>query len=60
MALTVLILPLDIGPLLLFMNAKEYVGEYRNGWISNTAIIIVIGVVFVIALGAIPLELLGG
>jgi Mn2+/Fe2+ NRAMP family transporter len=60
MALTAVILPLAIGPFLVLMNDREYVGEYRNGWISNTVVIFTIALAFVLAIVAIPLEILGG
>jgi Mn2+/Fe2+ NRAMP family transporter len=60
MALTALILPFDIAPLLLLMNDEAYLGKYRNGWLSNAVVILVIGLVFLVALVAIPLEIIGG
>jgi Mn2+/Fe2+ NRAMP family transporter len=59
MALTALILPFDIAPLLLLMNDEVYLRGYRNGWLSNT-VVLVIGLVFVVALVAIALEIIGG
>jgi Mn2+/Fe2+ NRAMP family transporter len=60
MAITVLILPPAIVPFLVLMNDKHYVGKYRNGWISNSVIIFTIALSFVLAIIAIPLEILGG
>ncbi len=60
MAITVLILPPAIVPLLVLMNDNHYVGKYRNGWISNSVIIFAIALSFVLAIIAIPLEILGG
>jgi hypothetical protein len=36
------------------------VGEYGNGWISNTAVIVISLLASVLALVAIPLQLMGG
>jgi Mn2+/Fe2+ NRAMP family transporter len=60
MALTALPIPLAISPFLVIMNDREYVGEYRNGWISNTVVIFTVGLGFILALVAIPLVFLGG
>ncbi|NEU73131.1 divalent metal cation transporter [Hassallia byssoidea VB512170] len=60
MAITAVILPPVIIPFLVLMNDKLYVGKYRNGWISNSVIIFTIVLAFVLALVAIPLEILGG
>ncbi|GAX43136.1 natural resistance-associated macrophage protein [Tolypothrix sp. NIES-4075] len=60
MAITAVILPPVIIPFLVLMNDKLYVGKYRNGWISNSVVIFTIVLAFVLALVAIPLEILGG
>lgn len=60
MALTATILPLVLGPFLILMNDEHYLGKYRNGWVSNTAVIAIIALAFVLAIVAIPLEILGG
>lgn len=60
MALTALILPPVIIPFLILMNDQSYVGKYRNGWISNSVVIFTIALAFVLAIVAIPLEVLGG
>ena len=60
MALTTVILPLVILPFLVLMNDESYVGEHRNGWISNGVVIFTIGLAFVLAIVAIPLEIIGG
>jgi Mn2+/Fe2+ NRAMP family transporter len=60
MAVTTLILPLVTIPFLVLMNDQRYVGKYRNGWISNSVIVLTIALSFVLALVAIPLEFLGG
>jgi Mn2+/Fe2+ NRAMP family transporter len=60
MALTSFTLPLAIVPFLLLMNDPIYLGKYRNGWISNSVVSIVVLISFVLALISIPLEIMGG
>ena len=60
MALTAVILPLTIIPFLVLMNDRSYVGDHCNGWISNSITIFTIVLTFVLAIVAIPLEVLGG
>jgi Mn2+/Fe2+ NRAMP family transporter len=60
MALTALLIPLAIVPFLVLMNDREYVGDHRNGWSSNTVVIFTVGLGFILALVAIPLVVLGG
>lgn len=60
MALTAVILPPVILPFLILMNDEFYVGNYRNGWVSNSVVIFTIGLAFVLAIVAIPLEIIGG
>jgi Mn2+/Fe2+ NRAMP family transporter len=60
MALTAVILPLVVLPFLILMNDESYVGSYRNGWFSNSLVVFIITLTFVLAIAAIPLEILGG
>ena len=60
MAITAVILPPVIIPFLVLMNDQSYVGKYRNGWISNSVVIFTIALTFVLAIVAIPLEIIGG
>jgi len=60
MALTALSLPVTVLPLLVLMNDPLYLGDRTNGWISNAAVLAVSLVACVVALVAIPLQLLGG
>ncbi|MDQ3813319.1 MAG: divalent metal cation transporter [Armatimonadota bacterium] len=60
MAITAVILPLVTLPFLILMNDERYVGEYRNSWISNCAVVLIIGLAFILAVVAIPLQILGG
>lgn len=60
MALTATTLPVVVVPFLVLMNDEAYVGKHRNGWLSNSVIIFVIGLAFVLAVVAIPLEIVAG
>lgn len=60
MALTAATLPVSIVPFLFLMNDKNYVRSYRNGWVSNTMVLLIIGLAFVLAIVTIPLQMFGG
>jgi Mn2+/Fe2+ NRAMP family transporter len=60
MALTAATLPLAIVPFLFLMNDPIYMGEHRNGWISNGVVAVVILISFILAVISIPLEIIGG
>jgi Mn2+/Fe2+ NRAMP family transporter len=60
MALTAATLPVSIVPFLFLTNDKYYVRDYRNGWISNTVVLLIIGLAFVVAIVTIPLQIFGG
>lgn len=60
MALTALTAPLIGIPFLVLLNDEHFVGEHRNGWLSNSVVTVIILLSFVVALVAIPLELAGG
>jgi Mn2+/Fe2+ NRAMP family transporter len=60
MALTAATLPLAIVPFLFLMNDPIYLGEHRNGWISNSVVAIIILISFVLAVISIPLQIVGG
>jgi Mn2+/Fe2+ NRAMP family transporter len=60
MALTSATLPLAIVPFIFLMNDPIYLGKYRNGWLSNSIVMIVIVISFVLAIVSIPLEWIGG
>lgn len=60
MALTAVILPSVIIPFLVLMNDRKYVGDHANGWLSNSVILFTIALTFVLAIVAIPLEIIGG
>ena len=60
MALTAATLPLAIVPFLFLMNDPIYLGEHRNGWVSNSVVSIIILISFVLAVISIPLQIMGG
>ena len=60
MALTAATLPVSIVPFLFLMNDYTYVRTYRNGWFSNTVVLAIIGLAFVLAVVSIPLQIFGG
>ncbi|HEY3056662.1 MAG TPA: Nramp family divalent metal transporter [Thermoanaerobaculia bacterium] len=60
MAMAVVILPLVILPLLVIMNDEKYLKEQRNGWISNTVGVAAVVAAIILAIVAIPLEIIGG
>ncbi len=59
MALTAVILPVVVAPLIVLMNDQHYLSEHRNGWVANVAVITVTLVAFVLAAMAIPLQFAG-
>lgn len=59
MALTALSLPVAVVPFLFLMNDQRYVGEFRNGIISNTAVLLIIALSFALALVSLPLQIFG-
>ncbi len=60
MAITALSLPFGVVPFLFLMNDRNFVGVHRNGWMSNAAVLIIIGLSFVVALITVPLQIFGG
>jgi Mn2+/Fe2+ NRAMP family transporter len=60
MALTSATLPLAIVPFLILMNDSSYLGENTNGIISNSVVVIVMLLSFVLAIVSIPLQIFGG
>ena len=59
MALTAVILPLSVVPMLVLMNDKKYVGEHVNGRISNAVVVFIVMLAALMAIVAIPLEIVG-
>ena len=60
MALTAATLPVSIVPFLFLMNDRSYVRTYCNGWFSNSVVLVIIGLAFVLAVVTIPLQIYGG
>jgi len=60
MALTAVVLPLAILPFLLLLNDEGFVGTHRNGPIGNIVVAFTIFMAAIIAIVAIPLEIIGG
>lgn len=60
MAVTTVILPLVVFPFLVLMNDARYVKEHRNGVAANVAVFAIVGLAFLLAVVAIPLEIFGG
>jgi Mn2+/Fe2+ NRAMP family transporter len=60
MALTALSLPVTVVPLLIIMNDREYLGDNVNHWVANAAVLFISVVACIVAVVAIPLQLLGG
>jgi len=60
MALTSATLPLAIVPFLILMNDPDYLEDKTNGIVSNTVVVIVMVMSFVLAIVSIPLQILGG
>jgi len=60
MALTAATLPLAIVPFIFLMNDPIYLGQHRNGWVSNSVVLIIILISFVLAVISIPLQIVGG
>ena len=60
MAFTAVVLPVVVLPFLVLMNDPHYVGEHRNGRVSNTFVLLVIVLAAVIAIVSIPLVIIGG
>jgi len=60
MVLTAVSLPLSVVPFLLLMNDESYVGEHKNGRLSNAVVLFVVALSFLLALVSIPLEIAAG
>jgi len=59
MALSAATLPLLVMPFLIVMNDKVYMKEHTNGWLSNGVVIVITVLAFVLAVIAIPLQIMG-
>ncbi|AVA23667.1 Nramp family divalent metal transporter [Rhizobium sp. NXC24] len=59
MAITAISLPFGVVPFLILMNDPIYVGEHRNGWVGNAAVVFIVAMAFVLSIVTTPLEILG-
>ena len=59
MAMTVIALPIVIGPLIVIMNDKQYLRTHTNGIVTNVAVVAIIALAFLLALVAIPVQIMG-
>jgi Mn2+/Fe2+ NRAMP family transporter len=59
-AFTALVLPVSLGPFLVLMNDRSYLGDKVNGKLSNIALIGVLILAFVVAIVSMPLLILSG
>jgi len=48
-AFTALVLPISLAPSLVVMNDEEYLGNKRNGILTNAATIAILAIAFVLA-----------
>jgi len=60
MSLTAAALPIGTFPFLILMNDREYLGSHTNGHFSNAVVLFISALAAVLAVVAIPLELIGG
>jgi Mn2+/Fe2+ NRAMP family transporter len=60
MSMTVLALPIIFAPLIVIMNDTRRLKTHTNGALTNVAVIAIVLVSFVLALLAIPVQVLGG
>jgi len=60
MALTSATLPLAIVPFLILMNDDAYLKDFTNGIISNSVVVVIMLISFVLAAVSIPLQIFGG
>ena len=59
-AFTALILPISLSPFLVLMNDRTYLGDRVNGKLSNTALVAVLVLAFIVAAVSMPLLILSG
>jgi Mn2+/Fe2+ NRAMP family transporter len=60
MALTVIVLPIVVFPFLVLLNDERYVGRHTNHLLGNVAVAVIVIAGFLMAIVAVPLEILGG
>jgi Mn2+/Fe2+ NRAMP family transporter len=60
MAVTAVILPIIVAPFLIIMNDRKYLHDHTNGWTSNFVVLVTVVIACIIAIVAIPLEVMVG
>jgi Mn2+/Fe2+ NRAMP family transporter len=60
MAVTVVALPIVIGPMLVIMNDRQYLKSHTNGIVGNVAVTVILALGVLLAIVAIPLQIAGG
>jgi Mn2+/Fe2+ NRAMP family transporter len=60
MSMTVVSLPIIIAPLMIIMNDKRRLKNHTNHMLGNIAVLAIVIISFVLALIAIPAQVLGG
>jgi Mn2+/Fe2+ NRAMP family transporter len=59
MAVTAVVLPLTVVPFLVLMNDPKFMGRHVNGRLSNAVVLLTVAIAALIAVVAIPLEVVG-
>jgi Mn2+/Fe2+ NRAMP family transporter len=59
MALASAVLPLALCPLFLLMNDRRFLGRYRNGWLANGAMLVIVAMALLLFVVSIPLAITG-
>lgn len=59
MAVTAVVLPLTVVPFLVLMNDRKFMGRHVNGRLSNAVVLLTVAIAALIAVVAIPLEVVG-
>lgn len=60
MTATAASLPITVIPLIVLMNDRDVLMSYVNGWVSNTALVVISLLCIILFVAALPLQLLGG
>jgi Mn2+/Fe2+ NRAMP family transporter len=60
MGLTAVSLPVAVIPFLVLMNDPRYMDDRCNGWIGNLVVVAITALSFLLAIVALPLQIVGG
>jgi Mn2+/Fe2+ NRAMP family transporter len=60
MVATAASLPVTVVPLIVLMNDRDVLVNHVNGWVSNTALVVIALLSVVLFFAAVPLQILGG